>query len=103
MFVFVFPVLCIAAVVILFSEGMRAFAPPSATSTSTLEQTVGWLVMTPLRPSEEFPTGNMLLNLIVAVGVNAAVWSWVGSFVVATAACFFVRLIRSPAKLRKPT
>ena len=82
----------VAAPVVLFSGGMRAFGPPGPVPSP--ERAVGWLVTTPVRPTETFPTDYMLLNFIVAIGVNGVVWSWVGSLMVAIAFHATVSLVR---------
>ena len=76
---------CAAAAVVFFGAGMRAFGPSRAEAVSPMERAVGWFVVTPMRPSETFPTDYLLINLLCAVGANAVVWSWVGSMGVAVA------------------
>jgi len=70
-FVVLFPALIALAFVALYAGGMRAFGPGANTSGTALEQSGGLIVSLPMPPMEEFPTSHMLINLIIAISVNA--------------------------------
>jgi hypothetical protein len=92
LFVIFLPVFCVSAVLTFWISGMGAFGPPRPAPDYL--QVMGWLAVTPMRPSESFPTSEMLFNLIIALGVNAVVWSWVGSLAAAVIVEVIVRLVR---------
>jgi hypothetical protein len=94
LFVVFLPIFCLAAVVVFVLNGMRGTGPAGVSAPPPpLEQFVAWAAVTPVRPNESFPTDGMLLNLIFALGVNAILWSWVASLLVATTAHVITRLI----------
>jgi hypothetical protein len=92
LFVIFLPTFCVSAVLTFWINGMAAFGP-NRPNPGYL-QVMGWFAVTPMGPSESFPTSEMLFNLIIALGANAVVWSWVGSLAVAAIVEVIVRLIR---------
>jgi len=92
-FVLLLAVLCASAVVAFWSSGMLAFGPPRPDPTYL--RVMGWFAVTPIRPSENFPTDAMFSNLLIAVGVNVVVWAWCGSLAIASVVEAVVRVQRS--------
>ena len=69
-----FPALILSGLLIVFASGMAGPGPPP--KFPLWLQIPGWMVMTPVRLSNTFPTRNGLANLFIAIGVNALLWSY---------------------------
>ena len=91
-FVVLLPALCANAVVSWWTNGMLALGPQRPDPGHL--RVMGWLAATPMRPSETFPTGGMLFNVLAALGVNAVVWAWLGSLALAAVVEAVFRVVR---------
>jgi hypothetical protein len=87
-----FPVLLVGGLLILFAAGMAG--PGTPRELPFWFRVIGWLVMTPVRPSEKFPTSHGMANLLIAIGVNAMISAYVLSLLVAAGVSGVIRVVK---------
>jgi hypothetical protein len=93
-FSLLFPSLLIGALLILYGHAMLGPGrPPQPQTYPWWARIVGWMMMTPLRPSPGFPFDSPLVSLLVCLGFNLLFWAYVVSFAASAGVSGVIRIL----------
>ena len=85
-----FPALIVGGLLILYGSGLAG--PGRSPNFPWWLQIVGWMDTNPVRPS--FSAGTGITNLLVVIGVNALIWSYLLSLLLSLGVSGIVWVVR---------